>query len=361
MEKRMKKRKELKKQRETTVRLVLAGLIAIMALLAACLLSGIATYGEIKESEKRSEEFDQMIQESNNQREASGQDATLEAAREWREQEKEKYAEIKESEKRSEEFDQMIQESNNQREASGQDATLEAAREWREQEKEKYAAFEAMSKDWGIEDVEGFAYYEIPEAYQNAGGYLPKEVQVYIYCLCRDYEVSFPLVLALIEKESGYVFDKPEAYQNAGGYLPKEVQVYIYCLCRDYEVSFPLVLALIEKESGYVFDKLGDDGNSYGYMQIYEKWHTDRMERLNCSDLTNPYQNVTVGIDYLSELLQKYGTEQDALTAYNYGEQGAREHLWSRGIYAYEYNQDILSRAEEIEIELQKIKGGAEE
>lgn len=76
------------------------------------------------------------------------------------------------------------------------------------------------------------------------------------------------------------------------------------------------MVALIEKESGYKFDKVGDDGHSIGYMQIYEECHRDRMERLNVTDLTNPYQNVLVGIDYLSELIERYGTIQDALAAY---------------------------------------------
>ena len=56
---------------------------------------------------------------------------------------------------------------------------------------------------------------------------------------------------------------------------------------------------------------------------------------MNCTDLMNPYQNVRVGIDFLSYLLKKYGTVQDALAAYNYGEKGAREHLWSNGVYVY--------------------------
>ena len=103
------------------------------------------------------------------------------------------------------------------------------------------------------------------------------------------------------------------------------------------------------KESGYEFDKTGDNGNSKGYMQIYEKWHTDRMQKLNCTDLMNPYQNVKVGIDFLSYLLKKYGTVQDALAAYNYGEKGAREHLWSNGVYVYSYNTAIMQRMKEIE------------
>lgn len=126
---------------------------------------------------------------------------------------------------------------------------------------------------------------------------------------------------------------------------------------KQYGVRYDLVVALIEKESGYKFDKVGDDGHSIGYMQIYEECHRDRMERLNVTDLTNPYQNVLVGIDYLSELIERYGTIQDALAAYNYGEQGAKQHLWKNGIYVYEYNQTIMSRMKEIEEELERDAG----
>ena len=63
----------------------------------------------------------------------------------------------------------------------------------------------------------------------------------------------------------------------------------------------------------------------------------------------NPYQNVRVGIDFLSYLLKKYGTIQDTLAAYNYGEKGAREYLWNNGVYVYSYNTAIMQRMKEIE------------
>lgn len=176
-------------------------------------------------------------------------------------------------------------------------------------EPDKYAVFDTMSADWGGEE-DGFVLYEIPEE-----------------------------------------------YSRTGGYFPEKMQVYTYCVCKQYGVRYDLVVALIEKESGYKFDKVGDDGHSIGYMQIYEECHRDRMERLNVTDLTNPYQNVLVGIDYLSELIERYGTIQDALAAYNYGEQGAKQHLWKNGIYVYEYNQTIMSRMKEIEEELERDAG----
>ena len=181
------------------------------------------------------------------------------------------------------------------------ESTTTAPTEPEETEPDRYAIFDCMSEDWGGEDVEGFVFYELPEEYQKTG------------------------------------------------YLPEKMQIYIRCLCKQYDVPYALVLAMIERESGYVFDAVGDDGNSIGYMQVYEKWHIDRMERLGVNDLKNPYHNVLVGIDFLSYLLEKYGTVQDALAAYNYGERGAREHLWNNGIYVYSYNRQIMQRMKEIE------------
>ena len=181
------------------------------------------------------------------------------------------------------------------------ESTTTAPTEPEETEPDRYAIFDCMSEDWGSEDVEGFVFYELPEEYQKTG------------------------------------------------YLPEKMQIYIRCLCKQYDVPYALVLAMIERESGYVFDAVGDDGNSIGYMQVYVKWHIDRMERLGVNDLKNPYHNVLVGIDFLSYLLEKYGTVQDALAAYNYGERGAREHLWNNGIYVYSYNRQIMQRMKEIE------------
>lgn len=72
-------------------------------------------------------------------------------------------------------------------------------------------------------------------------------------------------------------------------------------------------------------------------------------ENFSDRDIWMTYQNVRVGIDFLSYLLKKYGTVQDALAAYNYGEKGAREHLWSNGVYVYSYNSAIMQRMKEIE------------
>ena len=43
------------------------------------------------------------------------------------------------------------------------------------------------------------------------------------------------------------------------------------------------------------------------------------MKRLGVTDLYDPEQNITVGCDILSELLNKYGNYKDALSVYNSG------------------------------------------
>lgn len=159
------------------------------------------------------------------------------------------------------------------------------------------------------------------------------------------------------ENEGFVYYEIPEEYQRTGGYFPIEVQLYTYCLCKQEGVRYALIVAMIERESGYHYDRTGDDGESAGYMQIMQKYHSERMEELSATDLLNPYQNIRVGVDYMKELIERYGTIQDALAVYNYGATGAREKLWSNGIYVYSYNEGIMQRMKEIEEELENGAG----
>ena len=49
------------------------------------------------------------------------------------------------------------------------------------------------------------------------------------------------------------------------------------------------------------------------------KWHQDRMDKHGVNDLLDPFQNVTVGMDYLFELLDEGKGLEWALAAYNQG------------------------------------------
>lgn len=117
--------------------------------------------------------------------------------------------------------------------------------------------------------------------------------------------------------------DNPEVYEKP---LPEPVPVaqleindHIDKMAKRYGLNPDVIKALIEEESGWCESAEGDNGNSVGLMQIQEHWHKDRMKRLGVNDLYDSEQNITVGCDILSELLNKYGNYEDALSVYNSG------------------------------------------
>lgn len=117
--------------------------------------------------------------------------------------------------------------------------------------------------------------------------------------------------------------DNPEVYEKP---LPDPVPVaqleinsHIEKTAKRYGLNPDIIKALIEEESGWCESAEGDNGNSIGLMQIQERWHKERMKRLGVNDLYDSEQNITVGCDILSELLNKYGNYEDALSAYNSG------------------------------------------
>lgn len=117
--------------------------------------------------------------------------------------------------------------------------------------------------------------------------------------------------------------DNPEVYTKD---LPDPVPVaqletnnHIDKMAKRYGLDSRIIKALIEEESGWLASAEGDNGQSVGLMQIQERWHKERMKRLGVTNLYNPEENVTVGCDILSELLNKYGNYKDALSVYNSG------------------------------------------
>lgn len=156
--------------------------------------------------------------------------------------------------------------------------------------------------------------------------------------------------------EEGYrYYQIPRSYAMEGGMFPEVAQVYLWCICKNAGVDYYMVLALIERESGYKWDATGDNGNSKGLMQIQERWHTERMEALGVYDLYNPFQNMRVGVNYIKEIQDRYLASSGAhcvLMVYNMGASGANN-LWAEGIYSTAYTKQILQRAQEIKQELQ--------
>ena len=139
--------------------------------------------------------------------------------------------------------------------------------------------------------------------------------------------------------------------------VPVDIELldHISGLGADYEIPIELVLAVIEKESSYRADAVSKAG-AIGLMQVIPESHYPRMNRLNCTDLFDPKQNVTVGVDFLAELIEKYnGNTHKALTAYNHGEKGANDKFFSKGKESSYYSRSVLETAEKIKGEITEM------
>lgn len=113
------------------------------------------------------------------------------------------------------------------------------------------------------------------------------------------------------EGQAFYIYDVP---------LEDKLQLYIVRLCEEHHIDPAVVMGMAQRESQFEADAIGDGGDALGMLQVQPKWHQDRMDKLGATDLLDPYQCVTVAVDYLSELLDIYdGDIEKALTAYNQG------------------------------------------
>lgn len=128
--------------------------------------------------------------------------------------------------------------------------------------------------------------------------------------------------------------------------IGEDLQNHIFKVCESYDIHPAIIVSMIEKESSYISSKVGDGGDSFGLMQIQPKWHQERMLRLDCHDLLDPYQNILVGVDYLAELRDRKFGMAWALAAYNGGPAYANRKKKDPEIP--EYVRDVLERGKEL-------------
>lgn len=129
--------------------------------------------------------------------------------------------------------------------------------------------------------------------------------------------------------------------------LSAEIQAFIVEIGQKHNISPSVIIAIIERESRYNADVVGDSGRSYGLMQIQPMWHQERMNRLGVTDLLDPIQNITVGVDILVELREQNSELVWVLMAYNGGTEYATTNE-EKGIIS-DYAKDILKRISELE------------
>ena len=126
--------------------------------------------------------------------------------------------------------------------------------------------------------------------------------------------------------------------------LDADLQRYIIETCEKYTINPSIIIAMCFYESSFNADAIGDNGECMGLMGISPRWCWPEMEKLNCTDMRDPYQNVTVGIDILAQKMAKYdGNTEMALMSYNAGDAGAHRLWFDKGIYSTTYSSNIMN------------------
>lgn len=131
------------------------------------------------------------------------------------------------------------------------------------------------------------------------------------------------------EKEEGRLpYDTVEAAPASDSLYREDVpldrgeQYDLRAACEEFGVEFELMLGLIEKETNFQ-NINGDSGNSIGYCQVQPRWWSELMVQIGAVDLSIPADNFRTACAILSQFIEKYGSVEQALTAYNTGAPGS--------------------------------------
>lgn len=121
--------------------------------------------------------------------------------------------------------------------------------------------------------------------------------------------------------------DNPELYNKIEPKVVSNIQIDVKGISNEMiddiairsGVDPNIVKAIIKEESGGNPNAVGDGGESIGLMQIQPKHHKKKMEELGIVNLFDAQENVILGCSILSDLYDKYGNYEDALSVYNSG------------------------------------------
>ena len=132
--------------------------------------------------------------------------------------------------------------------------------------------------------------------------------------------------------------------------LTEKEQIYIFIdeICDNYPLIKPeLIKSIIHHESSYDSTAVNYDGSCVGLMQISTYWHRERAEKLEVTDFFDPYSNILLGVDCISEFLIRHEDPALALMFYNMDHDEAIR-LFSSGRISY-YAASVLERADQLE------------
>jgi hypothetical protein len=124
----------------------------------------------------------------------------------------------------------------------------------------------------------------------------------------------------------------------------EKINNYIREIAPKYNIEPELIMSMIVSESDY--DPNATTGKCLGLMQVSTRWHGDRAKRLGVDDFYDPYSNILLGVDYLSELFAEYKDTRLVLMMYNMDHKRALDRFENGQIS--NYAKTIIERAENL-------------
>ena len=122
------------------------------------------------------------------------------------------------------------------------------------------------------------------------------------------------------------------------------IDIFIGEITSRYDNVRPeLIKSIIFRES--TFNPNAKNGNHLGLMQVSTRWHSDRANKLGVTDFYDPYSNILLGTDYISELMTKHNDEALVLMLYSMRHDTAFN-MYRQGQIS-NYAKTVLSLAEE--------------
>lgn len=142
--------------------------------------------------------------------------------------------------------------------------------------------------------------------------------------------------------------------------MPESDQRIVFDICKNNNISFTLVMALIGCESEFKKNARSATGDS-GYMQIND-CNLETMRQRGFTDMNDTAQNVGAGVSMLCELFEEYGAGEThkVLMAYNMGPDSARK-LWKQGVTTSKYSRKVTAREAEYSAVYEELKKAVKE
>lgn len=155
---------------------------------------------------------------------------------------------------------------------------------------------------------------------------------------CKILSVFLPIIIA-------FSFSTTACASEEDTFLSKTAVYACEKYGKEYNICPELLMAIAEAESHG--NPEAENGGCKGIMQVAERWHKDRMERLGVTDIFDTKGNILVATDYLYELFEKYEDVGMVLMTYN-GDSRADDYMSGKAELSA-YAEKILERSTELE------------